>query len=108
MQVYSNPEMESDPCALPDVEVFYMTAEEYVLQDEDLCWEARKKFPLASMNSKEREKAIEWAVDESGAAGGWFYWYCQPGCLPDSSPEGPFPTADAAKQAAQESASETC
>ena len=21
---------------------------------------------------------------------GWYYWYCQPGCLPDSEPIGPF------------------
>jgi hypothetical protein len=106
MQVYSNPKRESDPHALPDVEVFYMTAEEHVTQDEDLMWEATKKFPFATMSSRDREKAIEWAVEESGATGGWFYWYCLPGCLPDSSPEGPFPTADAAKQAAQESSVE--
>ena len=23
---------------------------------------------------------------------GWYYWYCQPGCLPDSDAIGPFPT----------------
>lgn len=23
---------------------------------------------------------------------GFYYWYCFPGCLPDSDPIGPFPT----------------
>jgi len=24
--------------------------------------------------------------------GGWYYWFCFPGCLPDSEPIGPFRT----------------
>ena len=31
---------------------------------------------------------------------GWYYWYCFPGCLPDSDPTGPFPSFVAAKIAA--------
>ncbi len=27
---------------------------------------------------------------------GWYYWYCMPGCLPDSDPMGPFETREAA------------
>lgn len=23
---------------------------------------------------------------------GWYWWPCQPGCLPDGDPEGPFPS----------------
>ncbi len=36
--------------------------------------------------------------DEEGelCESGWYYWYCQPGCLPDSEPIGPFPTKDEA------------
>ena len=92
-QEYSNPGRASDPYALPDVEVFQLTAAEAVEQDEDLMWEASKKFPLMHMNSREREKAIEWAVEESGATGGWFWWTCFPGCMPDSSAFGPFGSA---------------
>lgn len=29
---------------------------------------------------------------------GWYYWYCQPGCLPDSDPIGPFATEAEAEQ----------
>lgn len=27
---------------------------------------------------------------------GWYWWPCYPGCLPDSDPAGPFPTAEGA------------
>lgn len=27
---------------------------------------------------------------------GWFFWYCFPGCLPDSDPYGPYQTHDEA------------
>lgn len=32
---------------------------------------------------------------------GWYYWYCFPGCLPDSDPIGPFETEEEAIAAAQ-------
>lgn len=65
MQAYSDPKRADDPYALPDVEVFYSDG-----------------------------------VNEAGGSGddtpadhaGWYYWYCFPGCLPDSDPIGPFAT----------------
>jgi len=92
MQAYSNPERENDPYALPDVEVFELTAYEAVQHDEDLMWEASKRFPLMHMNSHDWDKAIEWAVKESDATGGWFWWSCFPGHLPDGPAIGPFAT----------------
>lgn len=65
MQTYSNPERESDPHALPDVEVFYVSR--------------------AAGEVIERE-------DGSICETGWFYWFCFPGCLPDSEPYGSFET----------------
>ena len=107
MQTYSDPTRESDPHALPDIEVFELTAAEAVELDEDLMFEAMKEFPLANMNSRDREKAIDWAVEDSGATGGWFYHYCFPGCLPDSDfPTGPFKTYQEATNAAQEDAAD--
>jgi len=67
MRTYSNPERENLPHALPDVEVFYVTAEE----------------------AKEFEGENE--TDEIYYVGeGWYWWSCFPGCLPDSDPFGPF------------------
>lgn len=105
MQAYSNPERENEPTALPDIEVFELTAAEAVQQDEDLMWEAGKRFPLMHMNSRDRDKAIEWAIEELGATGGWFWWTCFPGCLPDSSAIGPFKTRKEALADAQSDAS---
>jgi hypothetical protein len=103
MRAYSNPERESDEHTLPDIEVFELTAEEVVEQDEDLRWQASKKFPLMHMNSRDRAKAIEWAVAESGTSGGWFWWSCFPGCLPDGPATGPFKTHKEALKDAQDS-----
>lgn len=96
MQAYSNPKRESDPYSLPDIEVFELTAEETVQQDEDLMYEASKEFPLMHMNSRDRDKAIEWAIAESETTGGWFWWSCLPGCMPDGPAIGPFKTRDEA------------
>lgn len=32
---------------------------------------------------------------------GWYYWFCMPGCLPDSEPIGPFRTSGRAEAAAE-------
>jgi hypothetical protein len=71
MQAYSDPSRESDPHALPDVEVFYHNA--CPIND-----------PMASYEA------------------GWYYWYCFPGCMPDSDPIGPFATEAEALAAAQD------
>lgn len=66
-QAYSDPSRESDPHALPDVEVFYRTARAIVLDD--------------------------WRHEDGELMGeGWYWWYCLPGCMPDSEPNGPFDT----------------
>ena len=95
-QEYSNPAR--------DIEVFQLTAAEQVEQDEELMWSASKQFPLMHMNSRDRDKAIDWAIEESGATGGWFWWTCLPGCLPDGPAIGPFDTYAEALADAREGA----
>jgi hypothetical protein len=105
MQAYSDPSRETDPCALPDIEVFERTAEECATDDEDLVFEYLKRFPLAAFNSRDRGKMIDAIIEEEGITGGWFYWYCFPGCLPDSeAPMGPYETAKEALAAARSEA----
>ena len=85
-QHYSNPWREDDPYSLPDVEVFYMEASEFTKADKD-TWIA------------------EGMKEEGGSATdleGWYYWYCLPGCLPDSNPMGPYNTKREALEAARE------
>ena len=91
-QAYSNPDRESDPHALPDIEVFELTAREVAERDEDMVYEymKRREFRLASMNSRDRERMFDAMIEEEGITGGWFWWACFPGCMPDSDATGPF------------------
>ncbi len=76
-QHYSDPSRESDPHALPNVEVFYMSAAD--LLDSD------------------------WTDGEGDSKDtGWYYWYCFPGCLPDSYPCGPYASEAEALAAARQ------
>ena len=93
-QHYSNPERESDPHTLPDIQIFELTAREAAEQDEDMVYEYMKRheFRLASMNSKIREKMFDVMIEQNGITGGWYWWSCFPGCLPDGPANGPFAT----------------
>ena len=92
MQIYSDPSRETDPHALPDIEVFQLTSEEAAGLDEDAAYEASKEFPLMHVNSRDHSRAVEWIIEEYGDNAGWYWWSCFPGCLPDSAPLGPFET----------------
>lgn len=79
-QHYSDAEREDDPYTLPDVEIFYH-------------------------DSADNEPSTVWELeDEPGEylPKGYYYWYCFPGCLPDSEPNGPFETEEDAKNAVRE------
>ena len=104
MQAYSNPARANNPHALPDVEVFQLTAHEVAAQDEDLVYEYSKRpeFRLCHMNGRVRESMLDAMVEEESITGGWYWWTCLPGCLPDSCAFGPFETRDAALTDAQE------
>lgn len=83
-QVYSNPKRANDTFSLPDVEVFHA--------DSGDLWKAG-------------ESCDGWTPDDDNEAG-FYYWYCMPGCMPDSSPNGPYATEDEAIEAALEDAAE--
>ena len=80
MQAYSDPTRESEPYALPDVEVFYLSQLEVNYNRENL------------------DHADENTLTEAG----WYWWSCFPGCLPDSEPSGPFNTEAEALAEAQD------
>ena len=109
MQAYSRPDRESDPHALPDLEVFKLSAHEVAAMDDDLIFEFMKRpdYSLAAMNSSDRENMLGAMVAEENIESGWFYWFCFPGCLPDSAAIGPFPSHRAALKAAQDEQKES-
>ena len=104
-QAYSDPSRRDDPHALPDIEVYQLTAEEVATsgQYEDEIWELteRHEFRLAHMNSRDRGALLDTLIEEQCITGGWFWQSCFPGCLPDSEPNGPFDSYAAALDDAQ-------
>lgn len=71
-QHYSDETRESNPFALPDVEVFYVDSSiDHDVLNEDSVF-----------------------IDDDGEylGDGWYWWSCFPGCTPDSDPIGPFAT----------------
>jgi hypothetical protein len=91
---YSDPSRESEPHALPDVWVTQLTAEEIAanMEDDIHSFMRRPEFKLASMSSRVRDKMLETMIEELDIKGGWCWYYCLPGCMPDSGPNGPFET----------------
>ena len=83
MRAYSDPKRESDPHALPDVEVFY--------DDED-----RPPWGGEPRNFDSQGRPV---------AAGWYWWSCFTGCLP-AEPVGPFATQAEALADAQKGAAE--
>ena len=79
-QIYSDPERENDPYALPNIEVFGVSQMEV-------------NYNLANL-----DHADEYTITESG----WYWWSCFPGCLPDGDPNGPFETEQEAIADAKE------
>ncbi len=80
MQAYSDPRRANDPHALPDLEV----------------WQIR---------DTDKGDAREYTDDEGETvvmASGWYYWFCLPGCMPNSTPIGPFASSDEALLDARE------
>ena len=81
-QIYSDPSRESEPHALPDVEIFYLSREEVVQSRTITC-------------------DLWFDTDNPNGVIGWYWWACFPGCVPDSDPVGPFDTEDEAIADAQ-------
>lgn len=70
---FSDPTREDDDYALPDVEVFYADAGD-----------------------------LPESEDGEPSAAGWYYWFCFPGCMPDSDAFGPYDTEEDAIAAMRE------
>jgi len=79
---YSDESRYDDPNALPDIEVFYVTKIEAA-------------YNLANLDHADALTVI---------FSGWYYWYCLPGCMPDSTPFGPFKSESEALADARECA----
>ena len=73
MQFYTDISREEETYSLPDAEVFYVSENDEMTDEEG--------NPLEP---------------------GYYYWSCFPGCLPDSDPSGPYDTEQEAIEAARD------
>jgi hypothetical protein len=94
-QAYSDPNRESDPYALPDLEVFHNA-----FQQCTMCG------ALNLRTLGDWDTCPECGDDTFETGKSWFWWSCLPGCLPDSEPFGPFATEAEALADAREMSGE--
>lgn len=96
MQFYTDPERESSLTAQPDAEVFRVSQREFIQAAPD-TWMAELLKSAMDGGFSNFQGASDLA--------GWFWWSCQPGCLPDGDAFGPFNTeADAIADARSDGA----
>ena len=88
MYAYRDPKRESNPHALPDVEIFYRTAQE----NENDGWLDNDGTPYRK----------GWYYSVGVGVAERFLWACFPGCMSDSEPVGPFDSREEALAAAQD------
>lgn len=93
-QHYSNPERESDPHALPDVETFYVHG------TCAHCGDTLGYDPRQRPWQHRSHRVEEWHTDGQG----WYWQSCFPDCLPDGEPNGPFDTEELAVEDARSDA----
>lgn len=92
-QAYSNPTREEEPYALPDVEVFHQSQQDFIRSEAGTVQRIRL--------DDERETTPN-NFQAASFLQGWYWWSCFPGCLPDSDPYGPYDTEQQALEAAQQ------
>jgi hypothetical protein len=92
-QVYSDPSRQADPYSLPDVELW----EDYIVEIDCPCCGVHE-VPYESAYATETLYCPSCGLSPDGitaeATGitAFWYWYCFPGCLPDSDVYGPYNT----------------
>jgi len=89
MQAYSDPAREADAYALPDLEVW---KDRSFVVDCPCCGSGEYPgFPLSSRTGE--ADCPTCGVSAPGVSfpdKAYWYWFCFPGCLPDSDAVGPF------------------
>ena len=97
-QHYSRPSRESDTYSLPDVETFRANYADCLECTTTTVEDGAGEYRCDSCS--EGRKGFE--PEKEDVQTGWFYWFCFPGCMPDSEPMGPYATEEEALADARE------
>jgi hypothetical protein len=99
-QHYSDAARESDTYSLPDVETFQAKYGDCPFCTSTVIEDSFGGFHCDACRDGSKGQGVVPAEILTG----WFYWFCFPGCMPDSDPIGPFETEQLAIDDARESA----
>jgi hypothetical protein len=85
---------------LAGIEIFEVTAEQFLAAESgtwqaDLLAAAVKEALTGDYDQTEVDPATE---EEAKGLAGFYWWSCQPGCLPDGEANGPFETREEAEE----------
>jgi hypothetical protein len=85
---------------LAGIEIFEVTAEQFLAAESgtwqaDLLAAAVKEALTGDYDQAEVDPATE---EEAKGLAGFYWWSCQPGCLPDGEANGPFETREEAEE----------
>lgn len=101
-QHYTDPKREDETYSLPDLEVW----KERISEISCRCG----VYEVHESAAVDNDEGYCPSCERSGAEiiptvrVGWFYWFCFPGCLPDSDAYGPFDSEEVALEQAREHA----
>lgn len=101
MQAYSDPSREDEPHTLPNIQVFVVTADQFINAHKDSWLYEMVTNTISAMTVENPHYTDEEIQGASRGLAGWYWWSCFPGCLPDSDPIGPFNTSELALADAQ-------
>lgn len=98
-QHYSDPEREDETYTLPDLEVWLDTIYEITCCCGVTEVPGQPENPITCPSCERQAES-----GKSTGRTGYFYWFCLPGCLPDSDAYGPFDSEEVALEQAREHA----
>ena len=60
--------------------------------DESMAEDLGSLPDLETFHAGEGELELEGLEEGETSGEGWYYWFCFPGCMPESEPFGPYAT----------------
>jgi hypothetical protein len=82
---------------LAGIEIFEVTADDF-LKAEAGTWQADRVAEALKRFPDQLHRIDDQTEDIAKAFAGFYWWSCQPGCLPDGEANGPFETREEAEE----------